>query len=74
MPVATQRRNAAYLNRLIQRFGGLDRALEGQALMPGPDLRLISGARSSGASDLLTLMLPTWTDCFLNAPRDRRDD
>ena len=66
MPPTTQRRNTAYLNRWIQRIGQLDRELDEQALMPRPDLRLISGAGSSGFSDLLKLTLPTWTSCLLD--------
>jgi hypothetical protein len=65
MPPTTQRRNTAYLNRRISRTGQLYRVLEGQAPGPRPDLRLISGARSSRASDPTTLALPTWTDCLL---------
>jgi len=59
MPLTTQRRNTAYLNRGISRFGRLDRDLDGQALMPRPDLRLISKARSNSASDLVRLALST---------------
>src|SRR5687768_16666277 len=66
MPPLTQRRNAAYLNRSISRFGWPDQKLEDGALLPGLDLRLISGARSSSAFDPTTLALPTWTDCFLD--------
>jgi len=65
MPPLTQRRNAAYLNRPILRFGALDGDPEDQALGPGRDLRLISEARSNGDSDLLTWALPTWTGCFI---------
>jgi hypothetical protein len=61
MPLGTQRRNTAYLNRQIPRFAQLEWALDGQALGPGPDLRLISGARSTYPSDRLNLVLPTWT-------------
>ena len=64
MPPLSRRRNAAYLNRLNSRIGELDRNLGGQVLIPGPDLRLISGARTNGASDLVTSALPTWTSCF----------
>jgi hypothetical protein len=69
MPPTTQRRNTDYLNRLISRFGQLDRDWDEQALMPGSDLRLISGARSSGGSDQLTLALPTWTSRFARMRR-----
>jgi hypothetical protein len=64
MPTPPQRRNSAYLNRQISRAGHLDRDPDAQALALGPDLRLISGARSNSASDLVTLALPTWTGCF----------
>jgi hypothetical protein len=64
MPPLPQRRNAAYLNRPNSQIGQLDRGLDGQTLTPGPDWRLISGARSNGASDLVTLALPTRTGCF----------
>jgi len=60
MPPLPQRRNAAYLNRPNCRFGTLARDLEGQALKPKPDLRLISGARSIGAAEPWTLALSTW--------------
>jgi hypothetical protein len=73
MPPLTQRRNAAYLNRSISRFGWLDRELEGWALLPGPDLRLISGARSSSASDPTALALPTWTNCFLDCAAEPKE-
>jgi hypothetical protein len=43
MPTPPQRRNAAYLNRRISRTGQLDRDLDGQALMPEPDLRFDLG-------------------------------
>ncbi|KRH98566.1 hypothetical protein AO057_08010 [Curvibacter sp. PAE-UM] len=62
----TQRRNTAYLNRQISRAGHLDRDLDVQAPRLEPDLRLISMARSIGASDPMTSVLPTWTDCFLD--------
>ena len=64
MPPPPRRRNAAYLNRPNLRIGELDRDLDSQVLIPGPDLRLISEARSNGASDLVTMALPTWTNCF----------
>ena len=73
MPPLTQRRNAAYLNRPILRFGALDRDPEDQALGPGRDLRLISEARSSRFADLLPSLLHSvraWSSC---APRQRRD-
>ena len=60
MPPPTQRRNTAYLNRRILRFGQQDRELDDQALMPSPDLRLISGARSNRVSDPPILALPNW--------------
>ena len=71
MPLTTQRRNTAYLNRQISRLGQLDREIEGQALSPGRDLRLISGARSSSAPDSPAVVLPTWTN---RAPCLRRLD
>jgi hypothetical protein len=64
MPPLTQRRNVAYLNRHTSRFGQLDRDLDDQALRAGPDLRLISTARSSSACDLMLSAPPTWTRCF----------
>jgi len=64
MPPPTQRRNTAYLNRAIWRFGRLDRSLHAPALKPRPDLRLILMARSSGASERTTSALPTWTNCY----------
>ena len=64
MPPPPRRRNADYLNRPNLRIGELDRDLNGQVLILEPDLRLISEARSNGASDLLTMTLPTWTNCF----------
>jgi len=64
MPPRTQRRNTACLNRQISRFGQLDRDLDDQALRAGPDLRLISMARSNHAADRITSTLPTWTSCF----------
>jgi hypothetical protein len=64
MPPQTQRRNTAYLNRRISRFGQLDRGLDEQALRAGPDLRLISTPCSSSVSDLMQWALPTWTICF----------
>ena len=36
MPPQTQRRNTAYLNRPLQRFGALDRGLDGKALRAEP--------------------------------------
>ena len=66
MPTPPQRRNVAYLNRGNSRFGPLGRAFEDLELPPGPDLRLISGARSSGASDARAMALPTWTDRILD--------
>jgi hypothetical protein len=62
MPPCAQRRNTAYLNRPDSLCGQLDRELDDQAPRASPDLRLISGARSSSASDLMTFALPTWTD------------
>jgi len=66
MPPGTQRRNTAYLYRRISRFGQLDRDLDDQALRAGPDLRLISTARSSSASDRMRSALPTWTSYSLD--------
>jgi hypothetical protein len=64
MPPLRQRRNSAYLNRQISRFGQLDRKLANQTLEPGPDWRLISGARSNRTYERKTLALATWTSCF----------
>jgi len=61
MPLPSQRRNTAYLNRRNSWAGQLGRELEDQAPRPWPDSRLISGARSSLASDLTKLAPPTWT-------------
>ena len=68
MPPRTQRRNCAYLNRL--KVAGPPH---------GPDLRLISGARSSGVSDPLTWRAEPCAattpgrrgieDCSLSIPR-----
>jgi hypothetical protein len=65
MPPRTQRRNTAYLNRWTSRFGPLDRGPACAAPQPGPDLRLISMARSNHADDRMTVELPTWTNCYL---------
>jgi hypothetical protein len=51
MPPTTQRRNTAYLNRRISRFGRQDRNLDDQTPISFPDLRLISRARSTNAFD-----------------------
>jgi hypothetical protein len=72
MPPLSQRRNTAYLNRLISRFGPQDRGLYDQVARSFPDLRLISGARSNDVSDPLT-----WPVCACGcvevwAPRVRR--
>jgi hypothetical protein len=66
MPLRTQRRNTACLYRGIPRFGRLDRHQDGQALIPRPGSRLISGARPKNVSDLLTLALPPWTSSHLD--------
>jgi len=73
MPPRAQRRNTAYLNRPISRFGPLDCGLDNQAPRTTPDLRFISGARSSRASDLLKPVRPTWFTASGGAPRDRRN-
>jgi len=72
MPTLPQRRNAAYLNHQIQRFGALDRGLDGQALSRRTGLAIDLGARSSNVSDPARMALPTWTSCSLDAPLDRR--
>jgi len=51
MPPLTQRRNCGYLNSLK----------EPAAALPG--LELISGARSSGASDLMTWLAESVCGC-----------
>jgi len=38
MPTLTQRRNAAFLNRGISRFGTVDREPDDQEPLPRPDL------------------------------------
>jgi hypothetical protein len=65
MPPRTQRRNTAYLNRLNSRFGKLDREIDAKAPPPGPDLRLISEARSTSVSDQTISALTTWKDYAL---------
>ena len=40
MPLRTQRRNTAYLNHRIPRFGKLDRDLDGRAPMPWTGLEI----------------------------------
>jgi hypothetical protein len=65
MPLTTQRRNTAYLNRQFFRFGRLDRNLDDRASCPVPDLRLISEARTKNASDQVLSALPTWTSYSL---------
>ena len=73
MPLRRQRRNTAYLKPAISRLGPLDCDQDGQALHPGPDLRLISMARSSSASDQMTFgASQLGTLLNLDAPRDRR--
>ena len=60
MPPPNQRRNTAYLNRLNHGSAGAGCGKDAQRPLPEPDLRLISGARSSSASDRMPLALPTW--------------
>jgi len=50
MPPTTQRRNAAYLNRLNSRFGPLGRGLDDPA--------------TETSADIMPSALPTWASCF----------
>jgi hypothetical protein len=74
MPLRTQRRNTAYLNRPDSRFGQLDREPDGQALSTWTGLAIDLGGlvdqrfRPGAFGGAYLDELPT-----VNAPLDRRD-
>ena len=53
MPLTSQRRNTAYLNCAIRRFGWENCDIDDPVPRAFPDLRFISEARSNSASDSL---------------------
>jgi hypothetical protein len=56
MPLRTRRRNTAYLNRPKFEIRPARPQPRSQGRKPGPDVRLISMARSSGASERMTVV------------------